>query len=135
LIHTAQLTDHENCEVRFYGRGGNDDAGEYLLSSFIITNGSKNISTYSDGRFFITSGLKEMPVSRKVTNELKNFRSGDTTGCGDNFVGGVIASDVTQLQKGDRHPDLLESCCWGVVAGGFTCFYLGGTYFEERTGE
>ena len=33
LIHVAQLTDQEHCEVRFYGRGGNDDTGEYLLSA------------------------------------------------------------------------------------------------------
>ena len=108
---------------------------DMMVSSLIITNGSKNISTYSDGRFFNTSELKEMPVSRKVVDELKNTQGGDTTGCGDNFVGGVIASVVTQLQKGANHPDLLEACCWGVVSGGFTCFYLGGTYFEEKPGE
>jgi len=105
------------------------------VSSLIITNGSKNISTYSDGRFFNTSGLKEMPVSRKVIDELKNVEGGDTTGCGDNFVGGVIASVVTQLQNGAKHPDLDETCCWGVVSGGFACFYMGGTYFEENIGE
>ena len=105
------------------------------VSSLIITNGSKNISAYSDGRFFNTSELKEMPVSRKITDELKNVQCGDTTGCGDNFVGGVIASVVMQLQNGAKHPDLQEACCWGVVSGGFTCFYLGGTYFEEKPGE
>ena len=105
------------------------------VSSLIITNGSKNISTYSDGLFFNSSGLKEMPVSRKVTDELKNAQGGDTTGCGDNFVGGVIASIVTQLQNGVKNPDLQEVCCRGVVSGGFACFYLGGTYFEEKTGE
>jgi len=105
------------------------------VSTLIITNGSKNISIYSDGRFFSTSGLKEMPVSRKVIDELKNAQGGDTTGCGDNLVGGVIASVVTQLQNGANHPDLMEACCWGVVSGGFTCFYMGGTYFEEKTDE
>jgi len=108
---------------------------EKKVSSLIITNGSKNISTYSNGSFFNTSGLNEMPVSRKVTDELRNPQGGDTTGCGDNFVGGVIASVVTQLQNGTKHPDLREACCWGVVSGGFTCFYMGGTYFEEKTGE
>jgi len=105
------------------------------VSSLIITDGSKNISAYSDGRFFNTVQLKEMPVSRKIIDELKNARDGDTTGCGDNFVGGVIASVVTQLQNGVRQPDLQEACCWGIVSGGFTCFYMGGTYFEENIGE
>lgn len=108
---------------------------EKKVSSLIITNGSKNISNYSDGRFFKASELNEMPVSRKVIDELKNAHGGDTTGCGDNFVGGVIASVVTQLQNGNKHPDIREACCWGVVSGGFACFYMGGTYFEEKPGE
>jgi sugar/nucleoside kinase (ribokinase family) len=33
LIHVAQLVDNETCEVRFYGRSGNDDAGRCLLAS------------------------------------------------------------------------------------------------------
>ena len=33
LINTAQLVDKEHCEVRFYGRGGNDEIGNYLLSA------------------------------------------------------------------------------------------------------
>ena len=105
------------------------------VSSLVITNGSKNISLYSDGRFFASSELKEMAVSRKVTDELRNPHNGDTTGCGDNFVGGVIASVVTQLQNRVIHPDIQEACCWGIVSGGFTCFYMGGTYFEENVGE
>jgi sugar/nucleoside kinase (ribokinase family) len=113
--------------IRFFIENG--------VSSLIITNGSKNISTYSDGRFFNSSVLKEMPVSQKVLDDKKDFLGGDTTGCGDNFVGGVIASVVTQLQNGVKHPDIEEACCWGIVSGGFTCFYLGGTYFEEKAGE
>lgn len=105
------------------------------VSSLIITNGSKDISIYSDGSFFNTCGASEMPVSRKVIDELKNAQGGDTTGCGDNFVGGVIASVVTQLKNGSKYPDLREACCWGIVSGGFTCFYMGGTYIEENTGE
>ena len=105
------------------------------VSSMIITNGSKNITAWSDDRFFQPSDCVEMPVSRKVTEGLQNFKGGDTTGCGDNFVGGVIASVVDQLYNGVKHPDLQEACCWGVVSGGFTCFYMGGTYLEEKTGE
>ncbi len=105
------------------------------VASLIITNGSKNISTFSDGRFFTSAALTEMPVSHKVIDELKKPHTGDTTGCGDNFVGGVIASIVDQLHSGIKHPDIQEACCLGVVSGGFTCFYMGGTYFEEKTGE
>lgn len=105
------------------------------VSSLIITNGSKNITAYSDGRFFNLSDVIEMSVSQRVTKELKNYQGGDTTGCGDNFIGGVLASVVTQLSSGTKYPDLKEACCWGVVSGGFTCFYMGGTYFEKKVGE
>ena len=104
------------------------------VSSLIITNGSKNITLYSDGSFFKLMELREMPVSQKVIEDQKNS-GGDTTGCGDNFSGGIIASVVSQLNSGSIHPDLYEACCRGIVSGGFTCFYLGGTYFEEKTGE
>jgi sugar/nucleoside kinase (ribokinase family) len=105
------------------------------VSSLIITNGSKNIKVFSDGRFFTSTELKEMPVSGKVVDELRIPHSGDTTGCGDNFVGGVIASVVNQLYQGVKNPDITEACCWGVVSGGFACFYMGGTYFEGNVGE
>jgi sugar/nucleoside kinase (ribokinase family) len=76
-----------------------------------------------------------MPISQKISDQLKNVQAGDTTGCGDNFVGGVMASIVNQLHYGVNRPDLQEACCWGIVSGGFACFYLGGTYFEENSGE
>jgi sugar/nucleoside kinase (ribokinase family) len=132
------ITDREEA-MRLSGKPDLQDAIKYFIdkkvSSLIITNGSKNISIYSDGRFFIESELEEMPVSLKVTDELKYTQGGDTTGCGDNFVGGIIASVVAQLQNGIKNPDLQEACCWGIVSGGYACFYMGGTYFEESAGE
>jgi sugar/nucleoside kinase (ribokinase family) len=59
----------------------------------------------------------------------------DTTGCGDNFDGGVIASVVNQLKGETGKPDMNEACSRGIVSGGFACFYMGGTYFEKKTGE
>jgi sugar/nucleoside kinase (ribokinase family) len=105
------------------------------VASVVITNGSKNITAWSDGRFFMKEDVFELPVSKKVTDELLSTRGGDTTGCGDNFAGGVIASIVNQLNGGIALPDLNEACYRGIVSGGFTCFYLGGTFFEELPGE
>jgi sugar/nucleoside kinase (ribokinase family) len=105
------------------------------VSSFIITDGSSDIITYSDGSFFNLSPVISVPVSRAIKNELKTYKGGDTTGCGDNFTGGVIASVVNQLSVGINKFDLKEACSWGIVSGGFTCFYIGGTYFEEKPGE
>jgi sugar/nucleoside kinase (ribokinase family) len=124
-----RLSGHTTAEsaIRFFR--------DKQVSSLIITNGSKNISVYSNGSFFQPLALIELPVSRKVVDELKYTKDGDTTGCGDNFVGGAIASIVNQLQSGVQHPDIQEACCCGIISGGFACFYIGGTYFEQKAGE
>ena len=44
-----------------------------------------------------------------IVEELKTNKSGDTTGAGDNFVGGVIASLVNQLQAGNKTLNLQEA--------------------------
>ena len=132
------ISDKEEA-LRLSGENSSKDAFRFFrdkkVSSLIITNGSKDILTYSDGRFFNTTGVTEMPVSERVVNERKTAQVGDTTGCGDNFVGGVIASVVGQIRNGATHPDITEACSMGVVSGGYACFYLGGTYFEEKPGE
>ena len=124
-----RLSGENNTEsaIRFFKNKG--------ISALIITNGPENISICSDGQFFDPLALTELPVSIDVIEELKYNKSGDTTGCGDNFVGGVIASIVNQLQKKVMHPDIQEACRWGIVSGGFACFYMGGTYFEQKAGE
>jgi sugar/nucleoside kinase (ribokinase family) len=132
------ISDREEA-LRLSGTGDTESASGFFrekgVSSFIITDGADNITAYSDGRFFSDSGLFKMPVSKKIKDELKYPHKGDTTGCGDNFAGGVIASAVIQLAQGLTPPNLEEACCWGIVSGGFTCFYLGGTYFERSPGE
>jgi sugar/nucleoside kinase (ribokinase family) len=132
------ITDQEEA-FRLSGRKDATEAIRFFIdqkvSSLIVTNGAKPVTIYSDGRFFKTSDIVYMPVSQMVTEELRIPHVGDTTGCGDNFVGGVIASVVDQLQQSKLQPDLKEACCWGIVSGGFTCFYMGGTFFEEYAGE
>lgn len=132
------VTDKEEA-LRLSGETEINNAVRFFLakkiSSFIITNGSSDIIYYSDGSFFKPSPVNLMPVSQSVRNELKNYSGVDTTGCGDNFVGGVIASVVNQLSDRVNKCDLNEACSWGIVSGGFACFYMGGTYFEEKPGE
>ena len=108
------------------------------VSSFIITQGSDTIIAWSDGSFFEKTKVLHLPVSELVTEEIRNNpqKSGDTTGCGDNFVGGVIASIAWQRQSANSGLlDLIEACAWGVSSGGYTCFYMGGTYHESSPGE
>jgi sugar/nucleoside kinase (ribokinase family) len=108
---------------------------EQQVGSLVVTNGSKNINAWSSGKFFRKLDLTELPVSAEVGQKIKGGTNGDTTGCGDNFAGGILASLVMQLNASKQTPDLKEACCWGIVSGGFTCFYIGGTYFEEFPGE
>lgn len=132
------ITDKEEA-LRLSGEPEINGAVEFFLekrvSSFIITNGSSDIITYSDGLFFNSSPVTLLPVSQAIRKELKTYSGGDTTGCGDNFAGGIIASIVDQLIVGKKKFDLREACSWGVVSGGFACFYMGGTFFEEKPGE
>jgi sugar/nucleoside kinase (ribokinase family) len=102
----------------------------------MVTNGAKNITMFAGkNSIFRETELAEMPVSAAITEELNKGFSGDTTGCGDNFAGGAIASLVMQLQNNDQILNLREAAAWGIVSGGFSCFYLGGTYHQKEPGE
>jgi len=133
-----------DCEeaIRISGQKTIDNAALYFMvsnvSSFIITNGADNVYAWSGGRLFDTKRLMKLPVSGKVKEDMltKPELRGDTTGCGDNFAGGVIASVALQMKT--RNPgqfDLTEAVSLGIASGGFCCYTLGGTYIEEFPGE
>ncbi len=104
------------------------------VKSFIITNGADPVTAYSNGLLFGANGTFTFPVSSKVNGEFR--KNGDTTGCGDNFTGGIIFSLAEQLKYGINNKfDLNEALSWAIASGGFTCSYLGGTYFEKEAGE
>jgi len=105
------------------------------VSAFIITNGSNPILVFSNGKLFENMELTKYAVSQRIVDELKTNKTGDTTGAGDNFVGGVIASLMNQLKAENKILSLQEAALWGVVSGGYACFYMGGTYFEQSSGE
>jgi len=78
--------------------------------------------------------LSTFPVSEKVAENRD--RKGDTTGCGDNFAGGLIASVAEQLKHQQLGQlDFREALSWAVASGGFACFYVGGTWLEGNPGE
>jgi len=132
------ITDREEA-LRLSGRSSIPEALQFFKAkgaeAVVVTNGAKDIAIFSSGRRFEEIREASMPVSQAVGEELKKGREGDTTGCGDNFVGGMIASIVSQMGEGAHVFDLTEACRWGIVSGGFTCFYLGGTWFEVYKGE
>lgn len=114
-------------------------AGAYFreqgVASLLITAGSDHTLAYSNGKVFQSKPQAFYPVSPDLIRDLKGYQGGDTTGCGDNFVGGVLASLAWQLQKGNGMPELEECLAWGTVSGGYCCFQLGGTMMESEPGE
>ncbi len=102
----------------------------------LVTNGAKDVSLWADSPLFGRVEEQTMPVSEAVGKALKQGRKGDSTGCGDNFAGGVIGSLAKQISEGLHSSlNLKEACRWGIVSGGFACFYYGGTYLEQKEGE
>ena len=115
----------------------------------VVTNGAQNIYLWAESPLFGKVEEQTMPVSKAVGEALKAGKKGDSTGCGDNFAGGIIGSLARTLYdsslmrkdkssfKGDLEGlfDLRDACRWGIVSGGFACFYYGGTYFEGQDGE
>jgi sugar/nucleoside kinase (ribokinase family) len=102
----------------------------------IVTNGANPVALFAGRESIFTGpGYAEMPVSEAISAKLAEGHNGDTTGCGDNFAGGAIASLVAQLLQKRRKIELTEACIWGIVSGGYSCFYMGGTYLQKEPGE
>lgn len=126
------IMDREEA-LKISGQGSLDKAIAYFVESplkaFMVTDGTEAVSIYTDR-------LIKLPVSRSLLDlSLSDNPAADTTGAGDNFVGGVIYSLASQFIKGAEHPDLVEAAKWGIVSGGFACTYMGGTFLEAYPGQ
>ena len=112
---------------------------ESPLKAFMVTDGTEPVSIYADKAIYGPAGhdrIMKLPVSGSLLHlSMSDNPDADTTGAGDNFVGGVIYSLASQLSMGADHPDLLEAAKWGIVSGGFACTYMGGTFLEEYLGQ
>ncbi len=135
------ITDMEE-SLRLSGARSVEEAVRFFKSSgvgsLIITHGSKDLHFFANNELFGNIAYSTLPVSDNVKSELKEFsgRKGDTTGCGDNFTGGVIASMTAQLIASPlSRVNFLNAIALGVASGGFSCFYYGGTYYEKYPGE
>jgi sugar/nucleoside kinase (ribokinase family) len=104
----------------------------------VITEGARSVMLAAGQGVFAPLELQSMPVCEEVNRELAQFpeRRGDTTGCGDNFAGGLIAGMAEQVTSAGRGKiDLRECVSLGIAAGGFACFTVGGTFYETHAGE
>ena len=130
--------------LRISGKETLEDALTFFVnsgvSSFFITCGAKSFSAWSDGRLFQASnGVLTLPVSALADQDLAEHPElrGDTTGCGDNFACGIVASLYLQMESGIQPGgfSLKEAAAWGAASGGGALFQKGGMYHEKVRGE
>ena len=133
-----------DCEeaMKISGTSAIEDAARFFastpVSSFIITNGANDVFAWSGGRLFEKTEIMKFPVSKMIAREIaaNDELRGDTTGCGDNFAGGIITSLAMQLKDTAKGTfNLTDAISWGISSGGFCCFTVGGTYLETFPGE
>lgn len=111
--------------------------GSRGVGAAVVTSGTRDIAVASFGRGrFAALPERRYPVSAAVMEELAAHpeRRGDTTGCGDNFAGGLVASAAMQLAAGSGQIDIGEALAWAVASGGFACFHVGGVFKEDHRG-
>lgn len=133
------IADREEA-LRLSGADNASEAMSFFINkgvgAALITAGADDVLLWAGSGRFIKSCPETMPVSKALGAAWKSpSRRGDSTGCGDNFAGGVIASVAEQLASGKTDLDLKETCRWGIVSGGFAGLYYGGTWQESEPGE
>jgi len=127
---------------------------DWGVGAAIITAGAGPIrfgaSDRRENGRFAPIPVTSLPASTEVSRRAPEVdpSSRDTTGCGDNFSGGVLASIASQLAtrgpgaggtltgkpKEDRL-DLRSAVIEGIAAGAAAWFQLGGTRIESYPGE
>lgn len=107
------------------------------VGAVLVTDGARPIEAAAASPLFLPLSSPTLPVSRWVLRELEAHpeRRGDTTGCGDNFAGGVLASLANQSEAGHSPLDLEEAAAWGAACGGLACFHVGGVFREDFPGQ
>ncbi|MCL1993170.1 MAG: carbohydrate kinase family protein [Spirochaetes bacterium] len=136
------LVASKNEALKTTGAASVKDAIHWFISrgtqAVVITDGAQTVSFAAEKGVFSGTKISYLPVCHEVERELVYHpeRAGDTTGCGDNFAGGVLADIAEQLavvEKGKL--DIRESVIQGIAAGGFARFTVGGIFYEASIGE
>ncbi|MDR2478556.1 MAG: carbohydrate kinase family protein [Treponema sp.] len=135
------IADKEEA-LRTSGKNSVAEAVHFFLErgtgAVIVTEGAEKIVLAAGHGRCRQLPLSEMPVSQMIDDELAAHpeRKGDTTGCGDNFAGGVLCGIAEQMKTAPGALiDLREAAIPGIAAGGFACFSAGGLYQESALGE
>lgn len=134
------ITDMEEA-LRLSGQTSIEGALSFFkgtgVGALIVTHGANPLYYFCQNQLFGSAeGCK--PVSERVRNRIMQCpeQIGDTTGCGDNFAGGAIASIAVQLMNSSQEQiNIEEVIALATVSGGYACFYHGGTFYEEYPGQ
>lgn len=107
----------------------------------VITRGAADVLMGTGSGRFFPPEYETMPTCRYADEVVAGLTTPrDTTGCGDNFVGGLIDSLAHQMAdpegEGPYTPlDLEEAVMSGIIAGSVALTCLGGVYYEDEPGE
>jgi len=113
--------------VRFFKNSG--------VGAFMITRGREDMFLFAHEKSLFKScpGIY-LPVSPFVNEDLRRHpeKKGDTTGCGDNFMGGVLVSVAGQMNRNSSGSiDPVAAAVEGISAGGLALYSCGGCMTES----
>lgn len=111
---------------------------EQGVGAAVVTNGPEPVWFAAAGGRSSPVEIQSLPVfTAYARNPKVRAAAGDTTGCGDNFTGGVVAELANQLDGArSRAPlDIAAAVRLGIASGAFCLTHLGGFYRESREGE
>jgi sugar/nucleoside kinase (ribokinase family) len=105
------------------------------VGACVVTQGVEPVHYWSGGKAFAPAE-GQLPVPAAILRDKASgaLPSGDSVGCGDNFVGGLVSSTALQLRRGGPL-SLREAVILGNLAGGIASTHSGGVLDERYPGE
>jgi sugar/nucleoside kinase (ribokinase family) len=126
LLHSGEQEPSRARE--FFQRSG--------VGAFLVTDGVRPVYYWSGGGGACAPAEGHLPIAEALVGDREKgvLPTGDSVGCGDNFLGGVAASVARQREAGGR-VGLREAALLGCLSGGIASTHAGGVFFERRPGE
>jgi sugar/nucleoside kinase (ribokinase family) len=124
------------------GHSGEPDLGRAAaffrrsgVRAFAVTQGVEEVYYWAGGGAFAPAeGTLPIPAAIQKDKASGNLPTGDSVGCGDSFLGGMVASAALQLRRGGPL-DLREAVVLGNLSGGVASTHAGGVLEEKYPGE
>ncbi|MEM5947060.1 carbohydrate kinase family protein [Spirochaetia bacterium 38H-sp] len=113
---------------------------DWGVKNMIFTSGAEPVYYYVNPPLFKNKeeGYFPVPQLSSIITELNlENTDGDSTGCGDNFAGGIIYSIYKETKEsGNKNGfDIHNALLHGAASGILSCTYKGGVYKENMVGE